>query len=758
MAPRKKNAAIKSSGATSSKAAPLPDWVKGGGKPPPPAAAASSSRDDGRPPPLFPPGTKTPQNLLNERLQKLHKDWNRPDYYPKPLGASATPSATSSDSEHGNGQQQQQPAGVEWTCSVNLTRPNPRDKSTNDVVRMAPDDSDERQRFTPGEVMSKEMARHWGATYALFRLFSTQSLGLMLPKQFKNYWSSLEAWKKSLPAEKQALLFAADPFAAQAQVKAEREAKAAKREREEQRKKDARDTSSDIKLPKRWREAKEARMSKSMRDWVEEVVKRASAALPTIEEGEDGEIEGEEQIASTSKAAAPIDEATLTRQLTTLNFRPGYIASAISWLPRARKALATTQGAARRGDYLLQTIATQSDLDACLTYLTLYVPEEDLPSRFKAGFSSESFVTTAIGKGKEDGLKLQYALDRLTMKGAGYPKAAAEKELSVGTEVGMGEREVAAMRRLAGRLGGQAAASMSSTPSQAASPAISLAQLSLTDDERKALRARRKEEVEVMEAILGADRLLPLDPNDRPLGFEGQDDAFDIIVAGPSRAKIEGGGNGSKGGEEWGKEEIRLRILWKHDRYPAEPTPPTFYIASPGAAGLPPYLRLALTQHLLRKLDTSQEWKQMLQEGQIVLAMVEELDASWKAIVRGDKVSERRACDDENENTDHHAPLSLDRSNSKKSWPASPRSRRAPTLHRNHLRPQRASHRQRSPSPAALVPLTRTATPPSSATLLPIRSSCNAPHPSEHHHKAASSSPPARRCPLLITTQTLSLR
>lgn len=647
MAPRKKNAAIKSSGATSSKAAPLPDWVKGGGKPPPPAAAASSSRDDGRPPPLFPPGTKTPQNLLNERLQKLHKDWNRPDYYPKPLGASATPSATSSDSEHGNGQQQQQPAGVEWTCSVNLTRPNPRDKSTNDVVRMAPDDSDERQRFTPGEVMSKEMARHWGATYALFRLFSTQSLGLMLPKQFKNYWSSLEAWKKSLPAEKQALLFAADPFAAQAQVKAEREAKAAKREREEQRKKDARDTSSDVKLPKRWREAKEARMSKSMRDWVEEVVKRASAALPTIEEGEDGEIEGEEQVASTSKAPAPIDEATLTRQLTTLNFRPGYIASAISWLPRARKALATTQSAAaRRGDYLLQTIATQSDLDACLTYLTLYVPEEDLPSRFKAGFSSESFVTTAIGKGKEDGLKLQYALDRLTMKGAGYPKAAAEKELSLGTELDMGEREIAAMRRLTGRLGGQAAASSPSTPSVPASPAISLAPLSLTDDERKDLRARRKEEVEVMEAILGADRLLPLDPNDRPLGFEGRDDAFDIIVAGPSRAKIEG--NGNKGGDEWGKEEIRLRILWKHDRYPAEPTPPTFYVASPGANGLPPYLRLALTQHLQRKLDTSQEWKQLLLEGQVVPAMVEELDASWKAIVRGDKVSEKRACDDAN--------------------------------------------------------------------------------------------------------------
>ncbi len=37
MAPRKKNPAIKSSGNTSSKASPLPDWVKGGGPKPPPS-------------------------------------------------------------------------------------------------------------------------------------------------------------------------------------------------------------------------------------------------------------------------------------------------------------------------------------------------------------------------------------------------------------------------------------------------------------------------------------------------------------------------------------------------------------------------------------------------------------------------------------------------------------------------------------------------------------------------------------------------
>lgn len=659
MGQRKKSAAIKSTGATSSKAAPLPDWVKGGGKPPPPSASSSSMRspDDTRPPPLFPPGTKTPQNLLSERLQKLHKDWNKPEFHPKPLATAAGSAANttaSSDSEANGGAittaatsaTENKPA-VPWTCSVTLSRQNPRDKSTNDVIRIVPDDKDSRQRFTAGEVMSKEMARHWGATYVLFRLFSTQSLGLMLPKQFKHYWTQLEAWKKSVPAEQQTFLFAADPFTVQAQQKAEKEARAAKREREEQRKKEARETEPVPNLPKRWRDAKEARMSKSMRDWVEDVVKRASAALPALLEEAEETLEGQDEAESSNNpkpAPKPIDGPALTKQLTTLGFRPGYISSALSWLPRARKAIASH--GATRGNYLLQTIATQSDLDAILTYLTLYVPEEDLPSRFKAGVTSESFITTAVAKGKEDGLKLQYALDRLT-KGAGYPKSAAEKELSIGNETDVGKREVTAMRRLARRLGKQT--EQPSAPSSPSSPSASLKELSLDDGQGdEGLLDRRKDEMTVIESILGTDRVLPLDPNDRPLGFTSSD-CFDVVIAGPSRAKIEGRGGTSKSGadeEEWGKEDIRLRVLWKHDSYPIESSdaaPPTFYVTSPGQTALPPYLRLALTQHLLRKFEESQEWKQQLQEGQggIVLAMAEELESSWKGIVRGDKVSGR---------------------------------------------------------------------------------------------------------------------
>ena len=111
MAPRKKNPAIKSSGTTSSKASPLPDWVKGGGPKPPPSYTkaakqqqqaqqpkdASTSKDGagsaasgssapangpGQREMLFPPGSKTPLNMLYERINKL-PGWEKPIVEPR---------------------------------------------------------------------------------------------------------------------------------------------------------------------------------------------------------------------------------------------------------------------------------------------------------------------------------------------------------------------------------------------------------------------------------------------------------------------------------------------------------------------------------------------------------------------------------------------------------------------------------------------------------------------------------------------------
>lgn len=107
MAPRKKNPAIQKSGVTSSKAAPLPDWVKGGGPKPPPkyakgasgasgagagagtstgAAGAGAGQGSAQPQQqqqqhLWGPGVKTPLNILYERCQKL-PGWEKPSVEP----------------------------------------------------------------------------------------------------------------------------------------------------------------------------------------------------------------------------------------------------------------------------------------------------------------------------------------------------------------------------------------------------------------------------------------------------------------------------------------------------------------------------------------------------------------------------------------------------------------------------------------------------------------------------------------------------
>ena len=155
MAPRKKNASIKTSGATSSKAAPLPDWVKGGGPKPTP----TNAKPDGTPQ-LFPKGVKTPLNLLYERIQKL-PGWEKPEIEPR---------------RHKQG----------YSCVITLRKENKQERSNPHTVTLEPRE--------PGARLSCESsleAKHWGATYALFRLYSHLNLQKTLPAGPREYWICL---------------------------------------------------------------------------------------------------------------------------------------------------------------------------------------------------------------------------------------------------------------------------------------------------------------------------------------------------------------------------------------------------------------------------------------------------------------------------------------------------------------------------------------------------------------------------------------
>lgn len=179
MAPRRKNASIKSTGSISSKAEPLPDWVKNKNieKPPPkhlqlqqqqqqqkqPQTANGTFTNGGsadtipnRPPPLFPPGTKTPINLLNERIQKHHSSqgWLKPN-----LEARSVRRAGPEEGENGD----------RYTFMVTMIKINKADQSNPFTVRFDSRDPSGLEGSSI-ELASREEAKHYGATYALFRV------------------------------------------------------------------------------------------------------------------------------------------------------------------------------------------------------------------------------------------------------------------------------------------------------------------------------------------------------------------------------------------------------------------------------------------------------------------------------------------------------------------------------------------------------------------------------------------------------------
>lgn len=106
-------------------------------KPAEAAAAAAAAPTDGppRPPPLFPAGYKTPVSVLNEKCQKA--GWERPLVDARP-----------------NGQK--------WTGVVTLQKRVSKNIYELEKVRMEP---------RPGlEIDTAQEAKHWAATYALFRV------------------------------------------------------------------------------------------------------------------------------------------------------------------------------------------------------------------------------------------------------------------------------------------------------------------------------------------------------------------------------------------------------------------------------------------------------------------------------------------------------------------------------------------------------------------------------------------------------------
>ncbi|KAF8078990.1 P-loop containing nucleoside triphosphate hydrolase protein [Lyophyllum atratum] len=306
--------------------------------------------------PLFPPGSKYPLSLLFERCQK--QGWEKPSVETHKL-----------------------PGG--WSFVVFLSKIN---KKTNqkESIRLEPD--------LPHLSPTSLEARHWGATYALYRFCNGIQLHLVLPPGPRDYWNELAVEHKNSPPHLKGR-YAADPFAAREEAKA----KAAKRVT-------ATASSSSLKSNQgqtsgEFSQALEVRMATSLREQVEEAVKKGISMYPEASDAASSVLDDTEAV-------------KVTQQLGHLGFTAAQIRNALTFLTEP----------SRLASSLLET---SSPLEACIEYLVLHVPECDLPQRFLPTINSSNPFISSAHSGAHD-LKRRWVEDK-AVKEAGWPAHAVKE-------------------------------------------------------------------------------------------------------------------------------------------------------------------------------------------------------------------------------------------------------------------------------------------------------------------------------------------
>ncbi|OSD00833.1 P-loop containing nucleoside triphosphate hydrolase protein [Trametes coccinea BRFM310] len=303
--------------------------------------------------PLFPPGSKYPLSLLHERCQK--NGWEKPIVDTR---------------RHADG----------YSFVVTLSRLNKR-TSERESVRMEP--------HPPYITPSAPEARHWGATYALYRFCNSIQLNRVLPPGPREYWNQLAAEHKAIP-EHQKWMYEADPFAARKAVD-ERQEKAAKKKEEANRAEGSHKVSQ---TSSEFANAPEAKMATSLRDFVEDAVKKGIAMYPEAADSEPARL-------------APEDSARLLKDLELLGFTS----------IQARNAV---KGLSEPSPLTSSLLGRLPPLQACIEYLILQVPECDLPQRFLPSVNSSNPFITAAHSGTDD-LKKRW-IEEKAVKECGWPE------------------------------------------------------------------------------------------------------------------------------------------------------------------------------------------------------------------------------------------------------------------------------------------------------------------------------------------------
>jgi ATP-dependent RNA helicase DHX57 len=150
-----------------------------------------------------------------------------------------------------------------FTCVVTLSQTR---SSTKETVVMQP--------YPPLSLPTSLEAKHWGATYALYRFSNNLQLHRLLPPGPREYWAELEKDHKTCPDHLK-WQYEADPFAAKRMVEQRQEVASRKKIAEQ-----ATGHLQDHSRSKEYEKAPEVRMASSMRERVEDVVKEVLSSQP----------------------------------------------------------------------------------------------------------------------------------------------------------------------------------------------------------------------------------------------------------------------------------------------------------------------------------------------------------------------------------------------------------------------------------------------------------------------------------------------
>ncbi|KAI0652536.1 P-loop containing nucleoside triphosphate hydrolase protein [Trametes meyenii] len=303
--------------------------------------------------PLFPPGSKYPLSLLHERCQK--NGWEKPVVDTR---------------RQQNG----------YSFAVTLSRLNKK-SSERESVRIEP--------HPPYVLPSSLEARHWGATYALYRFCNGIQLNRVLPPGPREYWNELAAEHKVAP-EHQKWMYDADPFAARRLVE-DRQEKASKKKQEANR---GDGSARPGRVSSEYANASEAKMATSLRDLVEDAVKKGMGMFPEAADSEPAHLRAE-------------DALRLTKDLELLGFTPAQTRSVVKALSEASPLT----------NNLLSRLPP---LQACIEFLILQVPECDLPQRFLPSVNSSNPFITSAHSGTDD-LKKRW-MEEKAVKECGWPE------------------------------------------------------------------------------------------------------------------------------------------------------------------------------------------------------------------------------------------------------------------------------------------------------------------------------------------------